>query len=926
MGCKVSNATPDAVLPLAVAEPSAQSIPVTLWQPAQTRPGSVLLFRRTFTTPVALPVTLDIFADTRYEVWLDGTWLGRGPARFSTTRQEYDSYTPDALDAGVHTLAVLVQYAPNARRSVDLGGALFARVSAAAAGDVLVGTDTDWRVWAAPAWDTRTGYISSLRLIGPKEVLDLRALPADWMQPAYDDSAWISVQVLEPSPLTALTPRSIPLLTDRVRLPAAVVETGTLSPNCRFTALRPRYEFTATAATSLRVEALSIPALTLDDIPLIWHALDDARRPDVWTVTATLATGVHTLRAEGAGEEALLALCADNVAWGALPAPALYRPEQRMLLANPVPGGDAAPTVQLAPDGAEIAIPAGAAPRYVVLDFGRTLHARMVVIATGEAGTVLDAGWDERLTENRPLPNPGTLTASEWAQVDSWVLDGTSRTLTTLDARAGRYLLIQVFGPSAVRLSGLRALEETYPAEVRGSFTSADPLLNRIWQVGVETLIPNMTDAYTDTPWRERGQWWGDAFIAFHINRAVYGDVALFRRGLRQMAEGLEADGRPHAAPPHDGGMLLDYGLLWIEGLYEYWRYTGDLSLVAELYPAAQRLASFCRTYENTAGLLDMPQVHWSQSALIDWSGATSRSGESVALNALYARALGALGEMASALGNTAPADGYAQKSAAIRERLTAEFFAPEAGAYHAGRYAGELRPPTPHAQAYALRYGVAPVAQQARVAQAMVTQMTPFFNEKGWARVEMYGMFWVLDALGQARQTEPALALIREQYGRLLAQGATTWPELFTANQTRANSLSHSWGGSPTWYLSTYVLGGQVLSATTWQVAPQPGDVNWARGVVPLPAGMLTISWTQELPATLALDVTAPVGTQGSILLPVTGETRVWLNEQLVWDAGPCVNAPTVTMGETGLWITWLAGGVYEVRVCSQDGGMFSR
>lgn len=902
----------------------ADLLPIPIWIPQSVLPGGILLFRRTFTTTTVTSATLDIFADTRYEVWLDGVWLGRGPARFSQVRQEYDSYVLDALDAGQHTIAFVVQYAPNNRRSEDLGGALFAQVSVPSTGDILAGTNADWRVLTSPAWDTRSGYISPWQLIAPREILDLRALPNNWMQPDYDDSAWLTAQALEPSPLTALTPRTIPMLTNITRLPVEVVEAGLLSPNCHFAALQSHYELTTSVTTTLRIESLVTPTLTLDGIPLTWHALNEERRPDVLTATAMLLPGEHILRVlSPTVENELLTLCATGVEWEALPTPVVYKPEQRMLLANPVPGGKTAPTVQFTPDGAEIDIPAGDTPRYVVLDFGRTLHARMIVTATGEAGTVIDAGWDERLTENRPLPSSGSLTPFAWGQVDTWVLDGTPRVLTTLDTRAGRYLLIQVFGSAAVRLSGLHALEETYPVEARGSFTSSDPLLNRIWQVGVDTLIPNMTDAYAD-PWRERGQWWGDAFVAFYINRVAYGDVALFRRGLRQMGEAIQQDGRPQAAPPHDGGMLLDYGLLWIEGLYDYWQYTDDLALVAEIYPAAQRFLDFCGNYENDRGLLNMPQAHWSQSALIDWSAATSRSGESVALNALYAHALRTMGEMAGALDDIVLADKYMQKSVIIQNRLNQGFFMPETGSYITSRYGGEIRPPRPHAQAYIVRYGIAPGARQERVVQAMVAQMTPFLNSQGWAAVEMYGMFWVLEALGQTWQTQPALTLIRKQYGRLLSQGMTTWPELITTNQDHSHSLSHAWGGSPTWYLSTYVLGAQVIDKTTWRIAPQPGDLHYAQGEVPTPMGTLVISWTRQTAEIFALDVKAPLRTRGSILLPdVTAETRVWFNQQLVWDAGPLVGKPKVTLEDRGLHIAPLSGGDYQIRVCFSENAL---
>jgi hypothetical protein len=77
---------------------------------------AVTLFRYSFTlTQPILAARLEIFADTRYEVWLDGATLGRGPARFSRTTHEYDVLALGSLGAGRHLLAVMVQWAPNTR-------------------------------------------------------------------------------------------------------------------------------------------------------------------------------------------------------------------------------------------------------------------------------------------------------------------------------------------------------------------------------------------------------------------------------------------------------------------------------------------------------------------------------------------------------------------------------------------------------------------------------------------------------------------------------------------------------------------------------------------------------------------------------------------------------------------------------------------
>jgi alpha-L-rhamnosidase len=585
-----------------------------------------------------------------------------------------------------------------------------------------------------------------------------------------------------------------------------------------------------------------------------------------------------------------------------------HHPGRRTLLADLSPGGATAPTVQLLETGAEIEVPAGTTPRYVVLDFGRTVHARLDVTVEGPAGTIIDAGWDERLTAGRPLPAPGSLIENLWSQVDSWVLDGTPRRLRTLDTRAGRYLLIQVFGPGPVRFRRLLALEETYPVWQEGQFASTDDLLDAVWQTGVNGLIPNMTDAYTDTPWRERGLWWGDAFVAFHINRAAFGDLDLFRRGLRQMADGIDQDGRPAAlVPKHDETMILDYGMLWIEGLYSYWQLSEDLELVAELYPAAQRLMLYLASYEGKASLLDLAPAHWSQSALIDWSASTSRSGESTALNALYAANLRQFGEMSAALGSPERGQAYLDKGQAVIEAINQRLYLDEQGCYAASRLNGEWVAPSPHAQAWALRYDIVPPERQNTVSQCLIDQLDPFFNEQQGAAVETYGMFWVLDALARTDQTMAALDLIREQYGRLLDQGATTWWEVFTPNQGRGQSLSHAWGGSPTWFLSSHVLGGQVLGPTRWRIAPHVGDLRRTSGALPMAGGVLELDWRYTC-GNLSMAFDAPGSTSGEVLLPVVADAQVTLDGVLIWDGAP-VHPDTIQMTPQGLLVTGLNG-----------------
>jgi alpha-L-rhamnosidase len=148
----------------------------------------VALFRHTFTTesPVASS-ELQIFADTRYEVWFDGEWVGRGPARFSKLLHEYDLYELGTLDPGEHLIAVLVQWAPNTRRSESEFPLLKAQMEGKVnqASQIITATGPDWKTLLSGAWRDDSTPVHAWGIIGPTELLDLRTLDPDWNQPGF---------------------------------------------------------------------------------------------------------------------------------------------------------------------------------------------------------------------------------------------------------------------------------------------------------------------------------------------------------------------------------------------------------------------------------------------------------------------------------------------------------------------------------------------------------------------------------------------------------------------------------------------------------------------------------------------------------------------------------------------------------------------
>ncbi len=437
-----------------------------------------------------------------------------------------------------------------------------------------------------------------------------------------------------------------------------------------------------------------------------------------------------------------------------------------------------------------------------------------------------------------------------------------------------------------------------------------------------------MTDTYTDTPWRERGQWWGDAYVAQQINLVAFGDTTLWRRSLLIMAEGFDA-GRPQALVPHgEGNNMLDFGMLWVQSLRHYQRLTEDDELIRELYPVLTDFLHYLVQFENpTTGLLDLPVGHWSQTSLIDWAGVTSRYGQSTALNAMYYGTLLDAAALSDDLHNLAAAEPaevsdkaeWEKKAEQVKVAMQNNLYRPEEGRYITTLVAGKALPASPHAQAWPLAYGVVPESEQQQVADALIellgTHQRASAKGAPTAKVEIYGMYWVLEALGRTERFSDALYLIDSYYGYLLDQGATTWWENFHADQFYYNSLSHAWGGSPTWFLSTYILGARQTGPNSWQVKPIKNTLANVSGTLPLQEGILTIESNSPTCNQTQLTLTSPRGSEGEIIVPFTSsEMQLTLNDTIIWQNGVSL-ANQVSQEADGIHIA-LEGSAFTVGI----------
>lgn len=773
-----------------------------IWIEGEPSPrNSYVYFRRYLTLPAGVRKgAAAVCADSRYQLFINGKRIGRGPIRSDPRWQCYDVYDnlEDYLRPGKNVIAALVhhygettfQYIPGR------GGFLFQAELELYNGETFpVLSDESWRALPAEAWRRELPRMD-LQLAFP-EVYDARMAPQRWTQVRFRDDGWAKATVLGRPPMppwTRLEPNPLPFMAEEEIAPVRVLEVGEAVPQS------------------------DQPDNVAQEMERETH-----RSLETYTV----------LRPEGVLER-----------------------------------GDSA--LRIVPGAAGSGV-------YLVLDFGRevTGYPRIRLDAE-EPGGVVDLGYAEALDGGRVNPHRHGV-----RYADRYVFRKGRQEWETFDKRAFRYLQLSfrdLAAPVEVDFVGLNF--STYPVEYRGSFECSDERLNQIWKTGAYTTQLNMEDAFTDCPWRERGQWWGDARVEALVSYYTFGDARLMRRGLISIGQSQERDGITAGIYPtaFEGRRLPSFTLIWILSLDEYYLHTGDLDLVRELYPKVRRALAWFQPYEDAHHLLkDVP--HW---VFIDWADLDQR-GEVAALNAFYVAALRAAADLADHAGQKEHAAAYRERAGRVGEAFQQRFWSDTEGAF-VDCYAegGPSQRVSQQTNALAVLYDLAPPQKRQQVLDRILDPQKPTIQVGS-----PYFSFYLTSALYHAGRHQQALDYIRERWGRMLDQGATTWWEMWTPSA----SLCHGWSAGPTVDLMAQVLGVRPLQPgyRTYLVQPRRLGLRYARGKVPSVAGPITVQWRQDPKRGFTLEVEGPAQTIARVGLPLDGfaNPSVSLDGDLLWSAG---------------------------------------
>lgn len=498
----------------------------------------------------------------------------------------------------------------------------------------------------------------------------------------------------------------------------------------------------------------------------------------------------------------------------------------------------------------------------LVLDFGREINGRLEVVSDSDQPLKVQIAYGE---------SPGEALREPYLGTDDLLVHPHATAYGPKSAF--RYARIQFLqGPAPLRFKAIRLDAIYYPVRYEGAFESSDPLLNRIWAVGAYTAHLCMQDDIWDAPKRDRGRWMGDLDVSGRVIDSVFADHFLMQDTMDRLVHDA---GSPVDA---DVNTIPGYSAFWVMGEADYYRHFADLEYLRSIHDPLVQLLSYMEGALDQRNLFAEPRKSWPY---VDWSPDMNQNTPEVsrATQLEFCKAFSDGAWLLRQQGDNASAERFQAKADAMK--AAAQKFLLDPGTQTFG-----LRHQT---NAMAIFSGVADAAQTETIWQRVLSHPRQFM-------ISPYYNFYVITAMAQAGHRRETLEEIRNYWGGMVKEGATStweaydpsWPkEDFHRSLQSDNgqgyfvSLAHGWASGPTAWLIEQVLGIQPLEPGFREVSIRPDlvDLEWARGAEPTPQGLIRVDYRKAAKG-LEAEIDLPQGLIGKVSMPVSaGQTCVMVN-----------------------------------------------
>ncbi|MWV46106.1 family 78 glycoside hydrolase catalytic domain [Paenibacillus sp. HJL G12] len=515
----------------------------------------------------------------------------------------------------------------------------------------------------------------------------------------------------------------------------------------------------------------------------------------------------------------------------------------------------------------------------IVIDVGRETTGFIGFEVEAKAGTIIDVYGIEYIRDEFRQHTYGLDNTIRYI-----CREGRQRYLSPV-RRGFRYMVLTIRGAEApVRLYEVYVHQSTYPVTNAGAFQCSDMMLNEIWNISRHTTRLCMEDTFVDCPSYEQVFWVGDSRNEALVNYYVFGALDIVKRCLN-LVPGSK-DMSPlyiDQVPSGWSSVIPNWTFFWSIACLEYVEHANDRDFAMEIWPAVRFTLEHYLKNLNADGLLDMRG--WN---LLDWAPIDQpNDGIVTHQNLVLVLALKKAAELARIAGEDAEATKpWIQAAKTLSSAINAHLWEEGQQAYLDCIHSDGRRSDIFSMQTQVLAYlsGVASGKRKEIVGSYLLDPPSSFVQIGS-----PFMSFFYYEALAEAGRYEHMLNDIRFNYGQMLRYDATTCWEMypnFTENRANKDQLTrshcHAWSAAPGYFLGRNILGVKRADPgwTRILVEPQPCDLVWARGSVPLPqGGRMDVSWSVDGDM-MDIDVFVPGGVEVEVRVPDGMQKRVKIVE----------------------------------------------
>jgi alpha-L-rhamnosidase len=422
--------------------------------------------------------------------------------------------------------------------------------------------------------------------------------------------------------------------------------------------------------------------------------------------------------------------------------------------------------------------------------------------------------------------------------------------------------------------------------ERTGHFTSSDPLLNRIYETSLWTIVDNLHSIPEDCPAREKCGWLGDAHGTAETDLFNFDMALFFAKYMDDIKSQLGRGGETYLGEPATPGIpgnistgkricqeaRVDWGVAVVLIPYYLYLYDGDIRVFKDFYPHMKDFMNYVVKYEDKNGIIQNGYGDWCPPGGNDKMECPPQ----LTSTAFYYKALTVLSHMAEILGDPDYVASCKQKAGLVKENFNKAYLRQIAGTdfWTYGSQTGIVM---------AFRMGLIPDDKLIPVTNGLLYDIRELHHGHISTGIHGQRIYSVLCDMGHEDLaydivTVPAYPSL----GYTVESGQTTWPEVPDAYNDktvkRTSSFNHPMNSGFAAFFHECAGGIRPTQEAPGfkhvEVKPYlTGRLQWVNADIESPYGKIVSNWKTDNNV-FNLEVKIPCNTTAVVYIPSGGES----------------------------------------------------